>query len=197
MKKDISQVMRAADILLGELDNPRHAAIIRNYRLHALLEISGQWKEIWKRGLIVDDPQYRMAQYGGFQVLEGTVAVQGFYEQAHSFGIVTMFEEEQIAVADWGFFSQFKEYEYIPGSMAKALLSDIVDCDFSDVSAQYLFSCRVEMSWDYDDRGLLKREKGHQDIGSFSCSKIPPEDFITREAAELALAPLIERASAR
>lgn len=195
MKKDITQVMAAADRMLPELENPRHLAIIANYRAHALLEIAGRWREIWTRGLIVDHPHYRLSQYGRFTTYDGRDEVMNFYAQADQLGVVTMFEDEEIAVADWGFFSQFTEFEYIPGVVAAEMLSDVVDCDFSDPGATYLFSCRVEMSWDYDQDARLKREKGHQDIGTFACGRVDPGDAITRAEASRALAPLISSAT--
>ncbi|MGB0922102.1 MAG: hypothetical protein ACPG1C_12395 [Alphaproteobacteria bacterium] len=47
MKPDIRLLTLAADTLLKTVTNLRHRKIIENYRRHAMLEVSGQYKEIF------------------------------------------------------------------------------------------------------------------------------------------------------
>jgi hypothetical protein len=56
MKKNISRVTVRADQMLESLENPQHRATVENYWIYAPVEAAGARKEIWRRGLIVDDP---------------------------------------------------------------------------------------------------------------------------------------------
>ena len=47
MKADIRLLTLAADTLLETTTNPLHRRILENYRLHAMLEVSGRYHEIF------------------------------------------------------------------------------------------------------------------------------------------------------
>ena len=46
MKIDIRLLTKAANKLVPALTNPRHRAMIANYRKHAMLEVSGLYDEL-------------------------------------------------------------------------------------------------------------------------------------------------------
>ena len=47
MKKDITKMMIGAERLIAKSNNPRHIAILNNYRRHAMLEVCGRFDEIF------------------------------------------------------------------------------------------------------------------------------------------------------
>ena len=53
---DVRDVVKAPDELLARTDNPRHRAILTNFRRHALLEVAGRWPEILTPQMMVDTP---------------------------------------------------------------------------------------------------------------------------------------------
>src|SRR5512140_1792720 len=100
---DVRDVAKMPDELLARTDNPRHRAILRNFRRHALLEVAGRWQEILTPQMMVDCPVYRINENGRSVHLSGLEAIAGFYKDIadrglHVFGPI----EEQMAVADWG-----------------------------------------------------------------------------------------------
>ncbi|MFF7633042.1 hypothetical protein ACFZB9_07795 [Kitasatospora sp. NPDC008050] len=59
MKEDITTLTRGADLLLDRTENPLHRRILENYRRHALLEVTGRWREVvHDPAMIVDHPVY-------------------------------------------------------------------------------------------------------------------------------------------
>jgi hypothetical protein len=192
MPKDIRSLTFASDRLLGQIDNPRHRAIIENYRLHTLLEASGRWPEIFTRGLLVDQPHYRIHQFGEQQIYDGLEAIQELYAFISSSGLgVFVVENEHLAVADWGLAAEISLNHYVPGQLAGAMLSGHVDCDLSDVSATYLLTSHIQMVWHYDEQARARGELGYEDEGVRSCIKLDNNEVITQAAATAALNPII------
>ena len=58
MKYDIRKLTLAADNLLPTLTNPRHRAIIANYRRHAIYEVTGNYEKILSPDMSIAEPQY-------------------------------------------------------------------------------------------------------------------------------------------
>src|SRR5215813_12588695 len=96
-------VCAAPDELLRGTENPRHRAMIKNFRRHAMLEVAGRWREILLPGMLVAEPVYRIFDGGQGLVLSGREQIGAFYEAFTASG-ATVFGplEERIAVADWG-----------------------------------------------------------------------------------------------
>ena len=48
--------------LLRTVEDPRHRAILSNYRRHALLEVSGRYEEILTPAMTISNPVYRLTE---------------------------------------------------------------------------------------------------------------------------------------
>jgi hypothetical protein len=57
-KKDMASTISAADRLLETLTDPLHRQIIENYRRHAILEVCGEWEDIFTPDMTVEVPEY-------------------------------------------------------------------------------------------------------------------------------------------
>jgi hypothetical protein len=100
--------------------------------------------------------------------------------------LVMILEDEEIAVADWGFTSESIFNHYTPGRVLVEAGEDLDDPD-----AWYLLRHRIAMVWHYDDRARMIGEHVYEDATSRAIVKLAPEDVVTREEAREALAPLI------
>ncbi len=56
---------------IAETDNPRHRAILKNYRLHALLEVSGRYEELLAPTMTVEHPHHRIHEGATSLILDG------------------------------------------------------------------------------------------------------------------------------
>jgi hypothetical protein len=187
---EVVNVMKAADDLLEVTENPRHRAILENYRYHAVLEISGKWDQILTTDLMVPEPHYRIMGPKGTDVFNGMDEVATFYRAfieagTNVFGAVD--ESEKIAVADWGFASESVFGHMLPGQL---VLEDGIEVD--DPEASYLVTHRLAMFWPYDGDAKLIGEFVYDDLGSYEVEKVDPADVVTPQMAAEALAPLLE-----
>lgn len=190
MKLDLMNVMKAADDLLDVTENPRHRAILQNYRSHALLEIAGRWEEILTPEFMVASPSYRITEKGQTLVMNGMEEVAVFYRQIAEAGL-TVFGpmEEELAVWDWGFASESHFAHIMPGHALAAQGEDIDDPD-----AHYFLTHYYAMFWPYDEECKLIGERVYEDTGSREITKMDPAEVITPQQAREMLAPLIDRA---
>jgi hypothetical protein len=70
-KLDLLTVPRQIDALIERTGNPRHRAILRNYRRHVLLELAGRWPEILTPEMTVARPVYRSVTGSRTTVYDG------------------------------------------------------------------------------------------------------------------------------
>ena len=185
---DITRITAATDELLRTVDNPRHRAILSNYRRHALLEVSGRYEEILTPAMTVAHPVYRLTEGAHAIVLDGRDQVRDFYAGLVAAGAIVMGPvDEQLVVADWGFASECMFHHFMPGR----LLMDVEDID--DPEATYVVKHVLAFHWPYDERGLLIGEHVYEDVASRQVEKVAPEDVITPARARELLAPQLER----
>lgn len=181
-KLDVRMLTRAADDLLKTLENPLHRQIIENYRRHSLLEVTGQWELIFAPDMTVEHPVYYLDVDGDSVTLDGYEQVSGFYKQlTASDATVIVLQDEQLAVADWGFASEAIFNTYIDGHA----LPGGVDGKF------YVVRRRVAMHWPYDRRGRLIGEHVYEHAAQTETVEIPESEFITFDEARKKLIPLI------
>ena len=187
MKKDVTKMMIGAERLMAKTTNPRHLAILSNYRRHAMLEVSGRFDEIFDSSMTVEEPQYVTYTPTGCQILDGVAEVKRvFYGQLMEHGAsVMILEDEAIAVDDWGFASEYMSNDYINATVAR-LRGFTVDDD----AATYLHRHRVVMTWRYSDDCRLIGENVSMEMGG-TIEKLAPEDVVTVAEAHERLAPLI------
>lgn len=187
MKYDIRKLTLAADNLLPTLTNPRHRAIIANYRRHAIYEVTGNYEKILSPDMSIAEPQYYLHGGGGTMYLDGMKKVKALYASLVQENIcVMMLEDEQLWVDDWGFASMATYQTFVPAAWALHKGADVDDLD-----ATYIQTTQQSMMWPYDENCLMIGERVW--IGGATFRKCSPEEVITREEAEDILMPLADR----
>ena len=189
MKWDLKLLTLAADKAIERLANPHHRRIAENYRLHAMLEVSGRWEEIFSEQMTVEKPFYRIASGDGVLELNGAEAVQTFYK-----GLVTteatvmILTEEQLIIDDWGFASEAMYNTFLNGE--QAIARGHKDAKAGKLYIEHRWVC---MMWPYDKRGRMIGERVYP-APTATLSECAPEDFLTIADARRVFDPLIEKA---
>jgi hypothetical protein len=176
------------DALLRTTDNPRHRAMIENYRRHAMLEVAGRWQEILQDDMIVKEPEYRMFYMGQSMTLTGRDQVSTFYRDFDASG-GTVFGplEERMAVADWGLALESYFGHHLRGYQLEAMGVEVPDS-----GGFYQFEHWLSSFWPYDENCLLIGEHIYEHAGSRVLHEIDEREFVTPARAAELLAPLID-----
>jgi hypothetical protein len=187
-RRDIAETISAADKMLDTTANPRHRAILENYRRHAILEICGEWEGIFAPDMMVEEPVYYF-NITGFDgvVADGADAVKDIYRNlAETQTCVMLVENEQLWVDDWGFASDsnFVTYQRGHNLIAKGFEVD-------DPSGYYREIQHFVMVWPYDERARLIGERVYEDKPLHRIEHVAPEDFISLDDARERLLPLL------
>ncbi len=190
MTLNFNQLTLAADNALKRLDNPHHRAIAANYRLHAMLEVSGRWQEIFTPEMTVEKPFYRVSSEMGVIELDGAEAVQSFYKALiANDSTVMVLEDEQLIIDDWGFASEAIYNTFMTGETARHR-----GCADADPAKKYIERRWLCMIWPYDERARMIGERVYPATATFTeCAE---SDFLTLDDANRAFAPLIAEAQA-
>ena len=182
---DVHGVTAGVDRALAVVENPRHRHILKNYRRHGLLEVSGLWEQILVPEMTVEHPVYRLTENGRRHVLDGMDAVAGFYrgitESRNNVGVLL---DEEVGVSDTGLFSECRMSYVWPGD-APALAGDNVDPDCC-----YEVTSWVSMRWPYVG-GRLAGEHVYEDSASRTVTEVDCSAFTTPEQAREILAPYL------
>jgi hypothetical protein len=185
MKRDPRILTLAAEKLLPKLTSPLHRAIILNYRLHAMLEVSGRGQEIFVPEMTVERPSY---------LLNGTTRVEGdevpaLYQRLVENGTsVMILDPETLLVGDEGFSSEALFHTYLDGTAARLMGHPEADAD-----KKYIRQSWICMMWPYDGTGRMIGEHtyGGAEVSFEEC---PENEFIDIAQVQQAFAPLIEEA---
>ncbi|MDF8333810.1 hypothetical protein [Novosphingobium cyanobacteriorum] len=189
MAWDLKQLTLAADTALQRLQDPHHRRIVENYRLHAMLEVSGRWSEIFTPELTVEHPFYRVAQPGGVIELDGAEQVSTFYKAlSESETTVMILTGEELVVDDWGFASEAVYNTFVTGEQAIARGHAT-----ADPSRKYVEHRWVCMVWPYDARGRMIGERVYP-APTATLSECSEENFLTVADARRVFDPLIAQA---
>ncbi|GAA2898236.1 hypothetical protein GCM10010472_65810 [Pseudonocardia halophobica] len=199
--------------LLEVTTNPLHRKILKNYRRHSLLEISGRLDECIAPDMIVEHPVYKFFEGGEAMILDGMEAVRGFYDALKSTSSMVQWTgKSKIAVADWGFAGEIQFNQFVPGSLlreggfadmaeaAAAAESDAAPAartategsEQYDHDAVYLVRRKFAYVWPYASDGRLAGEQLYEDTSERTIIKVEPEDVITLERARELLEPMLE-----
>jgi hypothetical protein len=186
VKLDIGLNVAAHDRLLETLDNPRHRRIVANYRRHALLEVTGQWEQVFEPEMTIETPVY-IVEFGavGGEILRGK-QVHDMYRQMAAVGAnVIVVTDEQIAVNDAGFGQEAYFHQFLRGDILRAMGDDVDDLD-----AWYMKRTMVASFWPYDEQARLIGEHGGR-IGPVEITQVPETEVITLAEAREKLIPQI------
>jgi hypothetical protein len=185
MKRDPRILTRAAEMLLPRLTSPLHRAIVLNYRLHAMLEVSGRGQEIFTPEMTVDRPSYLLQ---GKTRVEGQ-AVPALYQSLVDNGTsVMILDPETLMVGDEGFSSEALFHTYVTGEVARAL-----GHAGADPARKYVRQNRICMMWPHDATGRMIGE--HTYAGEvLAFDECPDDEFIDLAEVQKVFAPLIDEA---
>lgn len=182
---DVRDTCTGVDRALAVEDNPRHRHILLNFRRHGLLEVSGLWEQILIPEMTVEEPRYRLMEGGRTHHFDGMAAVAGFYRDMtergdNVFGAL----EEEVAVSDWGLFTEGVFAKVLPGS------ADELREDGADPDRYYQVSVITAFAWPYTG-GRLLGEHVYEDHNSRTVVEVPADTFVTPAQARERLAPFL------
>jgi len=186
-ENDITRCMAVAESVIMRLDSPHHRAILENYRLHSMLELSGRFDEILSPELTVDHPVYRINTPDGTRIYDGRDSVRNAFYGALTVanGTYLLKEQEHIAVADWGFSQEQLVHYPVSGAAARAQGHDV-----DDLNAMYVEDRWVSMQWHYTPSAKLIGEHVYR-ASPHAVRKLPASDFPTVDEVREKLAPII------
>jgi hypothetical protein len=178
---------------IANTDNPHHRAILKNYRMHGLLEVAGRYRELLAPEMTVEHPHYRLHEGGGSLILDGMAEVAAFYESLVTANALVMWVGEQdIAVNDHGFSGEVEFNQFLPGAMlGESVFSSVQGGD--DPDDMYLLTRTLAFVWPYDQRARMIGEHVFEDVASRTILKPDPADVITAARAAELLTPEIDK----
>jgi hypothetical protein len=181
-RKDPAVTISAADRLLETAGNPLHRQILENYRRHAILEVTGNWEDIFAADMTVAEPAYTFDVTGLDGVELRGDQVKGFYKTlADQGGTVILVEDEQLMVSDWGLASESWFNTYQRGTALSG----------RDPDGYYVTRQRLAMLWPFDSRGRLLGEHVYEAKAFHQVTEVAEDDFVTLEDAKARLLPLL------
>lgn len=191
MPMDLKLLTLAADKALARLTDPHHRRIAANYRLHAMLEVSGRWEEIFAPDMTVEHPFYRVAGPLGTLELDGAEQVQTFYKGLLATDTTVMvLEREELVIDDWGFASEALYNTFMTGEQAIARGNP-----GADPAKKYIEQRWLCMVWPYDEKGRMIGERVYP-APVANLIECPDEEFLTLADARCVFDPLIAEAQA-
>lgn len=180
---------KVTNALIASSADPHHKAILENYRLHGLLEVSGYWDEVVSPEIMVEDPEYRLS-IGPEQVTLKGEQVFDFYRMLSETSTnVLVVRDQQMAVADWGFAAESTYYNYLRGRQINEHGMGEVDPD-----GYFIRRAIIMMIWKYDERARLIGEHVYTHMPLVEIYPIPEAEFITPEEARAELVPQLDHA---
>ncbi|RTL64412.1 MAG: hypothetical protein EKK42_24360 [Pseudonocardiaceae bacterium] len=190
---DFTHMFASLEKQIAATDNPRHRAILENYRLHGLLEVAGRYDELLAPDKTVEHPHYRLHEGGQTVILDGMEQVRGFYQSLVAADALVMWvNRQEIAVHDHGFSGEVEFCQFLPGAMLGESVFGSVQAG-DDPGDVYLLTRTLAFVWPYDERGRLIGEHVYEDGASRRIEKPDPADVITAARAAELLAPEIAR----
>ncbi|GAA3076987.1 hypothetical protein [Streptosporangium carneum] len=188
---DVRDITEGVDAALAVVENPTHRHMLKNYRRHALLEVSGFWEDILTPAMMVDHPIYRITERGRTTVCDGMDEVRSFYSHIVSEGVnVFGALEEQVAVSDHGVFIEAVFAQVVRGTDPALAGEDV------DPRGVYQVSHNFAACWPYRD-GRLAGEYIYDDSGSWRVDEVDPSALVSPAEARALLAPILEQSPLR
>jgi hypothetical protein len=154
----IEHTLRPVDAQIAATANPRHRALLQNFREHLVAELAGDAPAIMKTQCA--SPQYHFYGSGvGDFGPKGGAAVRAFYENIFELGYNKLrYDVDRFIVDDRGLFHEGTMHIVFPGRALKAMG---LPCD--DLSGSYVFSYRQAAIFHYDEQGVCTGEDTYSD----------------------------------
>lgn len=172
----VSHTLAPVDAKIAGTANPRHRALLQNFREHLLAEIAGDVDAIMKTQCA--SPQYHFYGAGvGDSGPKGGKAVRGFYENIFALGYNKLrYVIDRFIIDDRGLFHEGQMDIVFPG---KALQAMGIPCN--DLKGNYVFSYRQAAIFHYDEKGDCTGEDTYSDgpLTPERLRKLTPEEEAT------------------
>jgi hypothetical protein len=186
---DVTYLPSGIANLIDSTENPFHAAMLKNYYLHAVREISGYWDQILIPELTIDEPAYRISV--GATRSDSTATPRCWpctatWPRPGPNVMGTM--RHNITVADFGVITEGVWVAMVPPEMRSVDGFDV------DPDAYYMVKHNLMQNFTFTHEAKLISERGYDDPGSYEYRKLAAEDVVTPAMARAALAPHLERA---
>lgn len=178
---------------IADTDNPKHRRILKNYRLHGLLEVAGRYEELLAPDKTVEEPVYRLHEGGASLVLNGMAEVRAFYESLTAANALVMWVNEQdIAVGDHGFSGEVEFLGFMPRTMVRESVFDRIEAG-ENPDDMVLLKRTLAFVWPYDEQQRLIGEHVYEDHASREIIEVDQADIITAQRAAELLTPEIDK----
>ncbi|MBM4384666.1 MAG: nuclear transport factor 2 family protein [Deltaproteobacteria bacterium] len=154
----ISHTLAPVDAKIAATANPRHRALLENFRAHLVAELRGDVEAIMQTQCA--EPQYHFYGSGvGDFGPKGGAAVRGFYENIFAQGYNKLrYDVERWVIDDRALFHEGWMHIVFPG---RALVAMGIPCD--DSSGSFVFSYRQSAIFHYDASGTCTGEDTYSD----------------------------------
>jgi hypothetical protein len=173
------------------LENPFHELILKNFKIHYLLEVTGRADEMLSSKRMIDDPIYRLHEGEVSILLQGKEEVTTFYHAMRdNKENVLWLPEYDLQVSDWGFSGEVILKGFIPGTGLSALQRR--NAASYDPATTYLLTRRMGFNFPSAPDGRLAGEFVYTDPSHLIVEALAPEDVITPEEMKELLTPMLQ-----
>jgi hypothetical protein len=150
--------LKPLDEFIAQTSNPKHLAILANYREHLLAEIAGDVEAIMATQ--APEPQYHFYGAGvGDTGPKGQKEVRAFYQNIFDQGYNKLrYDADRFVVQDHALFHEGNMHIVFPGNA----LADL-GIEVEDKSAYYVYSYRQAAVFHYDPSGVCTGEDTYSD----------------------------------
>jgi hypothetical protein len=154
----VSRTLAPVESKIAATSNPRHRALLENFRAHLVAELAGDVDAIMKTQCA--EPQYHFYGSGvGDFGPKGGAAVRGFYENIFAQGYNKLrYDIERWLIDDRALFHEGWMHIVFPG---RALAAMGIACD--DPFGSYVFRYRQSAVFHYDASGVCTGEDTYSD----------------------------------
>lgn len=172
----LRHTLKPLDERIAETKNPRHLAILRNFREHLLAEIAADVDAIMKTQCA--EPRYHFYGAGrGDTGPKGQKQVRAFYQHIFDSGYNKLrYVADRFVVDDRALFHEGQMDIVFPGRALQAMGVPVDDLD-----AKYVFSYRQAAIFHYDENGVCTGEDTYSDgtLTPDRIRKLTPEEEAT------------------
>jgi hypothetical protein len=173
------------------LDNSFHELILKNFKIHYLLEVTGRADEMLSSKHMIDDPVYRIHEGEESILLNGKEEVTAFYHAMRDNGDnVLWLPEYDLQVSDWGFSGEVILVGFVTGPRLSDFQRRFVAS--YDPETTYLLTRRMAFNFPSAPDGRLVGEFVYTDPSHIIVEAVAPEDVITPAQMTELLTPMLE-----